>query len=186
MNEPNRAEPVPAAGESRALRLRRLIDQYLDFMARVLRSYGVPESDVDDGVQQVCLVLADKIDRIEPNAERSFVFRTSQRLASRIRRTRSRRNEVGEEAAANTMAALDPEQIADEREAFNVLGRVLEGLEDDLREVFVLFELEELTMAAIADMLQIPPGTVASRLRRAREQFQARIHSLQFGEERRA
>ncbi|HEY5373021.1 MAG TPA: sigma factor, partial [Polyangiaceae bacterium] len=92
MNEPNRADPVPAAGEFRATRLRRLIDQYLDFMARVLRSYGVPESDVDDGVQQVCLVLADKIDRIEPTAERSFVFRTSQRVASRLRRTRSRRN----------------------------------------------------------------------------------------------
>jgi RNA polymerase sigma-70 factor (ECF subfamily) len=39
--------------------------------------------------------------------------------------------------------------------------------------VFVLFELEEMTMAAIAETLQIPPGTVASRLRRARERFEA-------------
>ena len=186
MNEPNRADPIPAAGEFRALRLRRLIDQYLDFMARVLRSYGVAESDVDDGVQQVCLVLADKIERIEPTAERSFVFRTSQRIASRLRRTRSRRNEVGEEAASNTIDALDPEKIADERRAFDVLSQVLADLEDDLREVFVLFELEELTMAAIAELLQIPPGTVASRLRRAREQFQARIHSLRGGEKQRA
>jgi RNA polymerase sigma-70 factor, ECF subfamily len=186
MNEPNRADPVPAEGESSAQRLRRIIEQYLDFMARILRSYGVPESDVDDGVQQVCLVLADKVERIEPNAERSFVFRTSQRIASRIRRTRSRRNEVGEEAAASTVDALDPEKIADERRAFDVLGQVLEGLDDDLRDVFILFELEELTMAAIAEILQIPPGTVASRLRRAREQFQARIHAMRYAEERRA
>jgi RNA polymerase sigma-70 factor (ECF subfamily) len=186
MNESNRADPVPVEGESSVLRLRRIIEQYLDFMGRILRSYGVLESDVDDGVQQVCLVLADKIDRVEPNAERSFVFRTSQRIASRIRRTRSRRNEVGEEAAANTVDALDPEKIADERQAFDVLAQLLDGLEDDLRDVFILFELEELTMAAIAEMLQIPPGTVASRLRRAREQFQARIHAMRYAEERRA
>jgi RNA polymerase sigma-70 factor (ECF subfamily) len=185
MNEPNRA--VPAEGESSALRLRRIIELYLDFMGRILRSYGVPESDVDDGVQQVCLVLADKIERIEPSAERSFVFRTAQRIASRIRRTRSRRNEVDEEAAGNTVDdALDPEKIADERRAFDVLGQVLDSLEDDLRDVFILFELEELTMAAIAEMLKIPPGTVASRLRRAREQFQARVYSIRHAEEERA
>ncbi|MFT3771354.1 MAG: sigma factor-like helix-turn-helix DNA-binding protein [Minicystis sp.] len=43
----------------------------------------------------------------------------------------------------------------------------------DLRAVFVLFELEQATMAEIAAMLDLPPGTVASRLRRAREHFQA-------------
>ena len=37
--------------------------------------------------------------------------------------------------------------------------------------VFVLFELEELSMAEIAQVLELPPGTVASRLRRARETF---------------
>jgi len=184
MNEANRA--VPVDGEPRAVRLRRIIDQYLDFIGRTLRSYGVSGSDVDDGIQHVCLVLADKIDRIEPNAERSFVFRTSQRIASRIRRTRSRRNEVGEEAAANALDALDPEKIAEERRAFDVLSQVLGGLEDDVREVFVLFELEEMTMAAIAEMLQIPPGTVASRLRRAREQFRERIDALGSSEKARA
>jgi len=42
----------------------------------------------------------------------------------------------------------------------------------------VLYELEELTMAVIAETLGIPPGTVASRLRRAREQFEARSNQL--------
>jgi RNA polymerase sigma-70 factor (ECF subfamily) len=48
----------------------------------------------------------------------------------------------------------------------------------DLRAVFVLYELEQLTSAEIAELLQIPPGTVASRLRRARESFESCVARL--------
>jgi RNA polymerase sigma-70 factor (ECF subfamily) len=41
----------------------------------------------------------------------------------------------------------------------------------DLRSVFVLFEIEELSTQEIAVLLGIPTGTAASRLRRAREEF---------------
>jgi len=41
--------------------------------------------------------------------------------------------------------------------------------------VFVLYEIEQLTSVEIADIVGVPAGTVASRLRRAREDFQARI-----------
>ena len=43
----------------------------------------------------------------------------------------------------------------------------------ELRAVFVLYELEQMTMAEIAESLALPPGTVASRLRRARSSFEA-------------
>ena len=49
---------------------------------------------------------------------------------------------------------------------------MLESLPLDLRTVFVLYELEELTMVEIARALDLPMGTVASRLRRAREAFE--------------
>jgi RNA polymerase sigma-70 factor (ECF subfamily) len=68
--------------------------------------------------------------------------------------------------------------LLDERRAFDVLGRLLDSMEDDLRQVFVLYEIEDLTMAAIAELLQIPAGTVASRLRRAREQFEVMASRL--------
>jgi RNA polymerase sigma-70 factor (ECF subfamily) len=41
----------------------------------------------------------------------------------------------------------------------------------NLRQVFVLFELEELTTAEISSVLNVPKGTASSRLRRAREVF---------------
>jgi RNA polymerase sigma-70 factor, ECF subfamily len=54
-----------------------------------------------------------------------------------------------------------------------LLDAVLATLPPELRQVFVLFELEELTMREIAAALRLPAGTVASRLRRAREMFKA-------------
>ena len=48
-------------------------------------------------------------------------------------------------------------------------------LADDLREVFVLFEIEELSIQEIAELLEIPLGTVGSRLRRARQAFNDKV-----------
>ena len=61
----------------------------------------------------------------------------------------------------------------------NCSNRFLDSMPLELRAVFVLYEMEELSMADIAILLQIPPGSVASRLRRAREQFQERVRRYQ-------
>lgn len=63
-----------------------------------------------------------------------------------------------------------------------MLRRVLDALPVELRIVFVLYEIEEFTVPQIAETLGIPSGTVASRLRRGREQFRAivrRMHAVQ-------
>jgi hypothetical protein len=49
----------------------------------------------------------------------------------------------------------------------------------ELRAVFVLYELEQLTLPEIAELAAIPLGTATSRLRRAREQFQAHIKRIE-------
>ena len=46
--------------------------------------------------------------------------------------------------------------------------------------MFVLYEIEGQTMTAIAELLGVPTGTVASRLRRGREQFEARLQRHQL------
>ncbi len=50
---------------------------------------------------------------------------------------------------------------------------VLSKVDPELAEVFVLYEIEGLTSPEIAELLEIPLGSVASRLRRAREQFRS-------------
>ena len=71
-----------------------------------------------------------------------------------------------------------PEQRLELAEAQLLLLQVLDTLPDTLREVFVLFEIEELTMRDISDVLAIPQGTVASRLRLARSQFHQAVAAL--------
>ena len=63
--------------------------------------------------------------------------------------------------------------MLDEQRARAMLDEIIAGMGEELSAVFVLHEIEEVTMAEIASMLEIPAGTVASRLRRAREAFSA-------------
>ena len=61
------------------------------------------------------------------------------------------------------------EQLLDEKRARAMLASMLERMPPELREAFVLFELEEMAAPAVSELLGIPVGTVASRVRRARE-----------------
>jgi RNA polymerase sigma-70 factor (ECF subfamily) len=167
-------------------RFRRMVDQNLDFIWRSLRGLGVPAGAVDDAAQQVFLVAAQRIAAIAEGAERSFLFSTARGVAANARRSRARsREEQGEAAIASCAdVGADPEQVLSAKEARGALDRILEGLPEDVRTVFVLFELEGLTAAAIAELLALPAGTVASRLRRAREEFQAATRRLHAREGR--
>ena len=77
----------------------------------------------------------------------------------------------------------DPEELAQRREARHLLDRVLDALPEDMRAVFVLFELEELSLEQIASLLNVPRGTVASRLRRAREVVHAQAKIVEAAEQ---
>ncbi len=164
-----------AAPHDRSVRLRSLVDAHIDATARVLRRLGVPSADVDDAVQQVFVTLSRRLDDVAPQSERAFLYRTALHVAAHARRTLARRREIGgSDDEARPSATLGPDELVDRRRAAALLERILEAMPDELREAFVLHEVEELSMAQIAELLEIPPGTVASRLRRAREEFQAR------------
>lgn len=154
-------------------RLRALLEAHYDLVWRSLRRFGVPSGDVDDAAQQVFMVAARRLDLIVPGAERSFLIGTAMRVASDARRAAKRRPEVQEDAPLNERrdSSPGPDELIDRSRARAVLDRVLDALPLELRAVFVLFELEELPTAEIATLLGLPIGTVASRLRRAREEF---------------
>lgn len=155
------------------LRLRRIVDEHFDALWRFLRRLGIAEADVDDAVQEVILVLARKLHQVEPQSERSFVFSTAFRVASDLRRRSKRRREVGEASIGELpSSAHDPEASAHLQRLVTLFGEVLKQLSLEQRAVFVLYELEEFTMAEIAQALELPLGTVASRLRRGRETFE--------------
>jgi RNA polymerase sigma-70 factor (ECF subfamily) len=161
-------------------RLREMVDQHVDFVARVLRNAGTPPSDIDDEVQRTFIIAARRLDDVRAGAEKSFLFRIALNLAAHVRRTMARRREVsGDQAPERIEMFATPEQLTDRKRMRELLDRVLDQMHDTLREVFVLHEFEEMNMSEIAAVLGIPRGTVASRLRRARAEFRERVAAIE-------
>jgi len=170
-------DAAPRAGHGR---FEELALREFDFVWRNLRRLGVAEDAVADVSQQVWIVVARKIATIAPDRERSFLFGTVVRTAATWRRSAARRGRVfdaseGAEEAAGTVADSAPtaDHLLDQRRARSLLDDAILSLTDDVRDVFVLFECEELSSVEIASLLELPVGTVSSRLRRGREQFGA-------------
>src|SRR5260370_40698654 len=107
-----KAELAAIASASRPS-LRHLVGAHFDFIARSLRRLGIAETDVDDAVQKVFLIAARKLDAIEAERAKSFLFATALRVASETRRAR-RRRQAGEVAAADALAlhSATPEDLA--------------------------------------------------------------------------
>jgi RNA polymerase sigma-70 factor (ECF subfamily) len=166
------AEATPSV--ARAVRIRGLVDEHFSFVWRYLHGLGIPDAQVDDVAQQVFVIASQKIDAIQVGSERSFLVGTARGVAANARRADIRRREVVGEGVLDAVAddAPDAEARAETRQGLAILDRFLSSLSDELGEIFILFELEGWTMAAIAEALDLPAGTVASRLRRAREAFQ--------------
>jgi RNA polymerase sigma-70 factor, ECF subfamily len=155
-----------------APRFQRMVHQHLDFVWRCLRRLGVPASDADDAAQEVFLVVSGRLDDIPEEKERAFLFATAARVAANVRRSLQRRNTAYENLGHVPQEhPRDQEQLSAQKQARAVLDQVLAEMPDDLRDVFVSFEIEEMSITEIADAAEIPIGTVGSRLRRARKWF---------------
>jgi RNA polymerase sigma-70 factor (ECF subfamily) len=154
-------------------RFEQLFAQHYRWVWRTLRRLGVEERLVDDAAQQVFLVLSTRLDGVPENQERSFLMGTMLRIAANCRRSAARSIEVGRDVLAEASPAPNPEQLLDWKQRRERLDVWLDGLGLELRAPFVLFELEGLGVAEVASLLDLPLGTVKTRLRRARALFVA-------------
>ncbi len=157
-------------------RLTRVAQEHLDFVWRCLRRFGVPAADADDAAQQVFLVAANKLTSVPQDRERAFLFATAARIAANARRSIRRRQSAYDNFShAPEEPSVSQDELSDQLRARTLLDQVMADMPEDLREVFVLFEIEEISIQDIAATLEIPVGTVGSRLRRARQAFQQAV-----------
>jgi len=174
----------PAAGarldEGRPdARARALVNDHFDFVWRLLRRLGVPAADADDGAQQVFIVGTRRLADIPVGNERTFLYGSALRVASNMRRNSARRQRFIRGMPAELDAPVrTPQDEIERRQALAFLDRLLSAMDDDQREVFVLCEIEELTAPQVASIVGAPVGTVASRLRRARQSFSEELKRL--------
>ena len=153
-----------------------------DFLGRIA---------ADDALASDFAAICDTGGRLQgtPSAERGFalveerlsVFGTVVRQVAGARRKVARRREAGDLVLGELSAPAEgrPDAALERERARALLDDVIAALPEDTRPVFVLYELENMTMAEIATCLELAPGTVASRRRRGREAFAASVARLQ-------
>jgi len=164
--------------EASKARLERMFNDHHDFIWRLVRRLGLSPGSADDAAQHVFLVAAERLSDIKVGSERSFLFGTALRVARSQSRS-DRRWVLEEDMDFRRSEAGRPEDLADQHRALALMARILDGMTLDLRTVFILSELEGMTMPEVAALVEIPVGTAASRLRRAREAFRAAVAAVE-------
>ncbi|HEY5961280.1 MAG TPA: sigma-70 family RNA polymerase sigma factor [Polyangiaceae bacterium] len=173
-----RKEDREPAGQPRLLlapstqRTEQVVREHFTGVWRLVRRYGLNAADADDVAQRTMMIAAQRIDEISVGSERPYLFRTALFLTSKLHRDRSRHPQDSLQDRDEPIDSnSNPEVLFEQRRARACLDRILSELPEELRVVFLLYELESFSQGEIAVTLGIPQGTVSSRLRRARECF---------------
>lgn len=168
---PLHAEEPVARAEAQT-RVESMVHSHYRLVWRLLRWLGVPRNELDDVTQDVFWLASQRMDQIRLGSEWPYLFGVALRKAASARRAASAYGSIVDLEHYDAAASLPlPDQQMEQGQARELLYEVLQGMSEDSRLVFALFELEELEITEIARLLEIPVGTVGSRLRRAREEF---------------
>jgi RNA polymerase sigma-70 factor (ECF subfamily) len=166
---PGRPAPPPRSQEPSFAEIFRA---HTPFLWRTLIGVGVPERDAEDLCQEVMLIAYRRLPEFDGQSLRAWLWGICVRVASDYRRSARVRREIA-------VLPPDPGLAADRaidieaRELEARLQRALASLDYDKRVVFVLFEIEELTLREIAQALDTPLQTIYSRLNAARQHVRA-------------
>lgn len=161
-------------------RVTAVLGEHFAPLFRAARRMGLSEALAEEAAQEALLVFVQRIADVAAGAERAFLFGTLARVAANLRRAAHVRHEVAIDPMLVECVVSDESvfTLVEQKEARELLDHVLSTLAPELRDVFVLYEIEQLTMTEIASALGVKPGTVGSRLHRARREFDATMQRL--------
>jgi RNA polymerase sigma-70 factor (ECF subfamily) len=151
------------------------------YVARTLRCLGVREHELDDACQEVFVVVHRRLSELaSPAALRAWLYGICLRKALAQRRAAARRREDGIHEDTRRVDA-DQEESVERRERLTRALAILDALSDEKRAVFVLYEVEQLTMSEVADVVGCPAQTAYARLYAARREVEASLKRLRAG-----
>lgn len=169
-----------------------LYTTHFSFVWRNLRRLGVSVAQLEDAAQDVFLVVHRRWGSYDArwSSVETWLFGIVLRVSRDYRRSAWRRffrfdpDTTSEEAMVRVCAggAL-PDALADARKAQALLQSVLDQLNEKKRAVFVMVEIEQMTVPEAAQVLAVNPNTAYWRLKSAREEFQRALSRLR-GRER--
>jgi len=159
---------APLADGSRTFR--EVFDESFPYVWRSLHYLGVPESDLPDASQEVFLVVHRRLSDFEGRSTvRTWIYGICMKVASSQRRRAHVRRETMHSTPPERVAPASQEREVEHEQRRRLLMQVLAELDDEKREVFVLFEIEGRPMTEVAEALRCPLRTAYARLYAARE-----------------
>jgi RNA polymerase sigma-70 factor (ECF subfamily) len=159
---------VPSFGE--------VYDAHFDFVWRCVANRGVPRSAVDDIVQEVFMVVHRRLAAFESRSSlRTWLWVIVRRVA------RDHVRKIGNAAVGEPLGDRDvaiqagPAEALEQKSAAELLDELMGQMTEAQREVFMLYEVEQMTGSEIAAALSANENTIYSRLRAARRIFESGV-----------
>ena len=162
---------VPAEGAHDLPTFREVFEAHVRYVVRALIHLGVPERHAEDTCQEVFVVVSRRLPECESSEHlRAWLYAIAWRVAAAHRRKVQNRREVPDDTAADMLADERlPPDVLEEKRRWKRLRGALDGLSVEQRDVFVLYEIEQLRMREVSEALGCSINTAFSRLYAARK-----------------
>lgn len=167
---------IRAAADGDMAAFRQLYGRYLDQVTRTVGRYLGPGPQVEDLVQEAFIALHKSLDGVSDyEAFGGWVYRVTRNVViSHLRKTPRSVHLV---ELHTLREPTDQWARLTAREKVRALYAALDCLSDDQREAVIMYEIEGDTLREIADKTDTSINTIASRVRRGREQLAKIIRS---------
>ncbi len=163
-----------ASPPSEELELSSIYRRYGQFVWVSLQHLGIRPADLEDIAQEAFIVVHRRLHTFDASGQMTtWLFGICMRLASNYRRRRRWKVEIlsGERTDERPSSSMLSDELLIRREEREFADRMLSKLDVGKRAVFVMFEIEGLSHAEISRLMDIPVGTVYSRLHAARRKL---------------
>jgi RNA polymerase sigma-70 factor (ECF subfamily) len=179
---PSDAELVERARAGRTEAFGRLVERHQDYIYNAVRHLVSDRDDAEDIAQQVFVKAYEGLESFAGRAKFStWLYGIMLNCVRTYRRRRGRATVFSVEGGREEGAG-DPPSEADGPERATMRGErvqrvrdAIAGLDPDHREIIVLREIRGLSYEELAEVLEVAPGTVKSRLYRARRQLKEKL-----------
>jgi RNA polymerase sigma-70 factor, ECF subfamily len=183
---PSHPAPAPGAASEDELHpasedvssVRAIYRLHARFVWLSLQRLGVQPSDLDDVAQDVFVIVHRRLDTFDRRSRvTTWLFGICMRVAANYRRRRRWTRELLSGWAEDDRPALlvAADDVLVRREEREIAERALDRLDVAKRATFVMFEIESLSCLEISEVMNVPIGTVYSRLHSARRQLEKTI-----------
>ena len=154
-----------------------LVEQYRDNVYRLAYRMCGNAYDADEAAQEAFVAAWRALPNFRGDAKFStWLYRLTTNAAIDVMRREKHHQTVGDGEMVDLADDADsPQETVERTEQQEAVQKALDTLSEEYREVLLLRYMEELDYAEIAEVLQLPSGTVKSRINRAKAALKAAL-----------